>query len=101
MSQNVGGYNIMEFKLHLSQIILQWTDSELLNATKVMYLPQSRLQCETPNNVEEVDVPNVTVAAFMDVRKFKQFLWKKSFYMFFVTFDIEWVIEFLPLLYKS
>jgi nitrate reductase cytochrome c-type subunit len=38
----------------------------------------SCLQCETPNNVEEVDVPNVTVATFMDVRKFEQFLWKKK-----------------------
>jgi len=38
----------------------------------------SCLQRETPNNVEEVDVPNVTVATFMDVRKFEQFLWKKK-----------------------
>ena len=60
---------------NLSQIILQWTESELLSATKVMYLHHLCLQCETPNNVEEVDVPNVTVATFMNVRKFKQILW--------------------------
>lgn len=101
MSENGGGYIIMKYELHLSQIILQWTDSELLSATKVMYLHQSCLQCETPNNVEEVDVPNVTVATFMDVRKFEQFLWKKSCYIFFVTFVIEWIIEFLPVLCKT
>jgi len=77
MSENVGGYIITEFKLHLSQIILQWTDSEWLSATKVVYLHQSCLQCKTPNNVEEVVVPNVTVATFMDVRKFEQILWEK------------------------
>jgi hypothetical protein len=93
MSENVGGYIIMEFKLLLSQIILQWTDSESLSATKVMYLH---------HHIEEVDAPNVTVAIFMDVRKFEQFLWKKrSFFIFFVTFIIEWIIEFLPLLCKS
>jgi len=40
--------------------------------------------------VEEVVVPIVTVATFMDVRKFEQILWKKiSFYIFFVTFIIK------------
>ena len=49
-------------------------------------------------NVEEVDVPNLTV----DVRNLEQILWKKwSFYLFFVTFILEWVIEFMPLLCKS
>ena len=52
MSEN-SGYIIMEFKLHLSQIILQWKNLELLSATKVIYLDWSCLQCETPSNVEE------------------------------------------------
>ena len=71
----------MKFKLHLSQIILRWTDSELLSANKVMYQHQSCLQCETTNNVEEVGVPYVTVATFMDVRKFEQFYGKKKVFI--------------------
>jgi hypothetical protein len=72
----------MEYKLYLSQIILQWTDSELLSATEVMYLHQSCLQCKSPNDVEEVVVPNVTVATFTDVRKFEQTLWKKNKFLY-------------------
>jgi hypothetical protein len=74
MSENVCGNITMEFKVHLSQIILLWTDTELLSATQVMYLHESCLQCDTPNNVIEVDAPNVTVATFMDVRKFGQIM---------------------------
>ena len=44
----------------------------------------SHVYSVTQNDVEEVDVPNVTVVTFMDVRKFEQILWKTEVHMYFV-----------------